>query len=141
MSIEHNVIFEIALSVKKMEDKKKLRFADDEPQLAANGIEQQKKVTKFFSSCSTYLCTGKSTRLGRRSVVWASLKPIKRELYRTQQRMYQNGYKTKNVANIQIYWLVFELLKLIKGFTYKKALKSVDVRKVQSFCVLLKILW
>ena len=88
-----------------------------------------------------YWNTGKFTRLGRRSVVWASLKPLKRGLYRTQQRMYQNGYKTKNVANIQIYWLVFELLKLIKGFTYKKALKSVDVRKVQSFCVLLKILW
>ena len=84
--------------------------------------------------------TGKFTRLGRRSVVWASLKPLKRGLYRTQQRMYQNGYKTKNVANIQIYWLVFELLKLIKGFTYKKALKSVDVREVQIFCVLLKIL-
>ena len=85
--------------------------------------------------------TGKFTRLGRRSVVWASLKPLKRGLYRTQQRMYQNGYKTKNVANIQIYWLVFELLKLIKGFTYKKALKSVDVRKVESFCVILEILW
>ena len=88
----------------------------------------------------TFLLTGRFTRLGRRSVVWASLKPLKRGLYRTQQRMYQNGYKTKNVANIQIYWLVFGLLKLIKGFTYKKALKSVDVRKVESFCVLLEIL-
>ena len=56
MSIEHNVIFENALSVKKMAYKKKLRIADEEPQLAANGIEQQKKVTKFFSECSTYLC-------------------------------------------------------------------------------------
>ena len=56
MSIEHNVIFENAFSVKKMDYKKKLRFADEEPQLAANGIEQQKKVTKFFSKCSNYLC-------------------------------------------------------------------------------------
>ena len=48
--------------------------------------------------------------------------------------------KQKNVGNIQMYWLVFGLLKLIKGFTYKKALKSVDVRKVESFCVLLEIL-
>ena len=98
------------------------------------------KLFCYFVLPSFYPYTGKFTRLGRRSVVWTSLKPLKRGLYRTQQRMYQNGYKTKNVANIQIYWLVFELLKLIKGFTYKKALKSADVRKVQSFCVLLKIL-
>ena len=114
------------------------------PQIGDNS--QTKFICIFWSAnvCWTWLawhCTGKFTRLGRRSVVWASLKPLKRGLYRTQQRMYQNGYKTKNVANIQIYWLVFELLKLIKGFTYKKALKSADVRKVQSFCVLLKILW
>ena len=56
MSIDHNVIFEIVLSVKKMDYKKKLRFAYDELQAASNEIEQQKKVTKFFSECSTYLC-------------------------------------------------------------------------------------
>ena len=56
MSIDHHLMFKNALSVKKMDYKKKLRFADDELQAEANGIEQQKKVTRFFSKGSTFLC-------------------------------------------------------------------------------------
>ena len=96
------------------------------------------KTSEKFSQ--PYLNTGRFLRLGRRSLDWASLKPLKRLLWRTQQWLFQKGYETKNIANMQIYWYIFKLSKLIKGFVCKKALKSVDVRKMQCFCVLLKIL-
>ena len=70
------------------------------------------------------------SRLGRRSVVWASLKPLKRGLYRTQQRMYKNGYKTKKCSqytNLLVGFWIVEIdqgVYIQEGFEVSRCQKS-----------------